>query len=152
MGFPGGPDGKESSCNARNMGLIPGLGRSPGGGHDNPLQYSCLENPYGQRSLVGTVQGIARSQMWLSNVAQHSTVHIYQSKSLNLSFLVFPSTYTANEKFVLYICHLIFLLCGTYVCFCIFYLMSVYLHTNSNKDFLPSQQTTILYCIEWLQS
>ena len=63
MGFPGGPDGKESSCNARNMGLIPGLGRSPGGGHDNPLQYSCLENPYGQRSLVGTVQGIARSQM-----------------------------------------------------------------------------------------
>ena len=38
---------------ARDMGLIPGLGRFPGGGHDNPLQYSCLENPYGQRSLAG---------------------------------------------------------------------------------------------------
>ena len=37
-----------------NMGPIPGLGRSPGGGHGNPLQNSCLENPYGQRSLVGS--------------------------------------------------------------------------------------------------
>ena len=40
MGFPGGSDGKES-----NLGWIPGLGRSPGGGHGNPLQFSCLENP-----------------------------------------------------------------------------------------------------------
>ena len=53
MGFPGGSDGKESACNAGNLGLIPGLGRSPGGGHGNPLQYSCLENPHGQRSLAG---------------------------------------------------------------------------------------------------
>ena len=52
-GFPGGSDGKESTCNAGYLGLIPGLGRSPGGGHGNPLQYSCLENPHGQRSLVG---------------------------------------------------------------------------------------------------
>ena len=53
MGFPGGADGKESGCNAGDLGLIPGLGRSPGGGHGNPLQYSDLENPHGQRSLVG---------------------------------------------------------------------------------------------------
>ena len=52
VGFPGGPDGKESVCNVGDLGLIPGLGRSPGGGHGNPLQYSCLENPQGQRSLV----------------------------------------------------------------------------------------------------
>ena len=51
--FPGGSDGKESTCNAGDLGLIPGLGRSPGGEHGNPLQYSCLENPHGQRSLVG---------------------------------------------------------------------------------------------------
>ena len=44
-GFPDGLDGKESACNAGDLGLIPGLGRSPGGGHGNPLQYSCLENP-----------------------------------------------------------------------------------------------------------
>ena len=53
MGFPGGSDGKEAACKEGDMGLIPGLGRSPGGGHGNPLQYSCLENSHGQRNLVG---------------------------------------------------------------------------------------------------
>ena len=53
LGFPGGSAGKESACNVGDLGLIPGLGRSPGGGHGNPLQYSCLENPHRQRSLVG---------------------------------------------------------------------------------------------------
>ena len=53
MDFPGDSGGKESACNARDLGLIPGLGRSPGGGHGDPLQYSCLENPHGQRSLAG---------------------------------------------------------------------------------------------------
>ena len=47
LGFPGGSDGKESACNTGDLGLIPALGRSPGGG------YSCLENPHGQRSLAG---------------------------------------------------------------------------------------------------
>ena len=45
VGFPGSPDGKESACNVGDLGLIPGLGRSPGGGHSNPLQYSCVKNP-----------------------------------------------------------------------------------------------------------
>ena len=45
MGFPGGSVGKESPCNAGDVGLIPGSGRSPGEGHGNPLQYSYLENP-----------------------------------------------------------------------------------------------------------
>ena len=45
MGFPAGSDGKASACNAGDPGSIPGLGRSPGGGHGNPLQHSCLENP-----------------------------------------------------------------------------------------------------------
>ena len=52
-GFPGGSDGKESICNARDLGSVPGLGRCPGGRHGNPLQYSCLENPHRQRSLAG---------------------------------------------------------------------------------------------------
>ena len=51
--FPGGSDSKESNCNAGDLGLIPRLRRSPGGGHDKPLQYSCLENFHGQRSLMG---------------------------------------------------------------------------------------------------
>ena len=45
MGFPGGSDGKASVCNAGDLGLIPGLGRSPREGNGSPLQYSCLENP-----------------------------------------------------------------------------------------------------------
>ena len=53
LDFPGGSDSKESACNVRDLGSIPRLGRSPGGGHGNPLQYLCLENPHGQRSLVG---------------------------------------------------------------------------------------------------
>ena len=53
MGFPGGSDHKESTCSVEDLGSIPGLGRSSGGGHDNPLQYSCPENPHGQRNLVG---------------------------------------------------------------------------------------------------
>ena len=53
MGFPGGSDGKEAICSVGDLGLLPGLGRSPGGGHGNPLQCSCLGNPHGQRSLVG---------------------------------------------------------------------------------------------------
>ena len=53
LGFPGSSDGKESACNAGDPGLIPGSGRSPGGRNGNLLQYSCLENPHGQRSLVG---------------------------------------------------------------------------------------------------
>jgi len=53
MGFLGSCTGKESTCSAGDLGSIPGLGRSPGRGHGNPLQYSCLENPHGQRSLAG---------------------------------------------------------------------------------------------------
>ena len=53
LGFPGSLDGKESARKAGDLGSIPGLGRSPEGGHGNPRQYSCLENPYGQRILAG---------------------------------------------------------------------------------------------------
>ena len=56
MGFPGGSDGEEAAFGVGDPGLIPGLGRSPGEGNDNPLQYSCLENSHGQRSLVGYSQ------------------------------------------------------------------------------------------------
>ena len=53
LGFSGGSDNKESACNVGDLGSIPGLGRFLGGGHGNSLQYSCLENPHGQRNLSG---------------------------------------------------------------------------------------------------
>ena len=65
---PGGSGSKESACNVGNLGSIPGLGRSPGGGYGNPLQDSCLENPQGQRRLAGyTVHGVAKSWTRLSD-------------------------------------------------------------------------------------
>ena len=51
-GFPGGSNHRESACSAGDPGSIPESGRSPGEGNGNPLQYSCLENPHGQRSLA----------------------------------------------------------------------------------------------------
>ena len=57
MDFPSGSGSKESACNAGDLGSNPGLGRSPGRGNDNPLQYSCLEDLHGQRSLVGYSPG-----------------------------------------------------------------------------------------------
>ena len=54
MGFPGGSDSKESTCNVGDRGSIPGFRRSPGGRHGNLLQYPCLENPHGQRNLAGS--------------------------------------------------------------------------------------------------
>ena len=53
LGFPGGSAGKESAYSAKDLGSIPGLVRSPGEGHGSPIQYSCLENPHGQRHLKG---------------------------------------------------------------------------------------------------
>ena len=72
MGFPGGLEGKESACNVEDLDLIPWLGRSSGGGHGNPLQYSCLANPHGQKSLVGnTPLGVKE----LAMTKQLSTAH-----------------------------------------------------------------------------
>ena len=73
VGFmPGGSDGKESACNAGNLGSIPGLGRIPGEGNGNPLQYSCLENPMDRGPMDiaawrATVHGVAKSWTRLSN-------------------------------------------------------------------------------------
>ena len=59
-GFPGGSDGKESACNAGKPDSIPGSRRSPGGGHSNPLQFSCLENPMDRGVRQVTMHGITR--------------------------------------------------------------------------------------------
>ena len=62
-----GSDGKESSCSAGDLGLIPGLGRSPGGGYGNLLQDSCLENPMDREAWQATVHGVAKSRTRLSD-------------------------------------------------------------------------------------
>ena len=62
LSFPGGSDGKESACSAGDLGSIPGLGRSPGEGHGNPLQYSCLENSMDRGAWRAAVCGVAKSR------------------------------------------------------------------------------------------
>ena len=65
--FPGGSEVKASACNAGDLGLIPGLGRSSGEGNGNPLQYSCLENPMGGGAGWATVHGVTNSRARLSD-------------------------------------------------------------------------------------
>ena len=64
MGFPGGTDGKEaaSAGDIRDMSLIPGLGRSPRGGHGDPLQYPCLENPVDRGAWRATIHRVTKSR------------------------------------------------------------------------------------------
>ena len=69
MGFPGGSDSKESTCTVGDPSSIPGLGRSPGGGHGNPLQYSCLENPLDRGAEWATVHGVTKSWTCLKRLS-----------------------------------------------------------------------------------
>ena len=78
--FPGGSDGKESSCNAGDLGLISGLGRSPGEGDGNPLQYSCLENSMDRGAWQAIVHGVTKS--W-TRLKQPST----RSQSISVSLI-----------------------------------------------------------------
>ena len=65
--FPGGSDGKDSACNAGDVGSIPGSGRSPGEGNGYPLQYSCLENFMDRGAWWATAHGVAKSWTQVSN-------------------------------------------------------------------------------------
>ena len=67
LGFPGGSDGKETACSVGDLGSIPGLWRSPGGGGGKPLQYSCLEKPIGRGAWWATNHGVTKSWTQLSD-------------------------------------------------------------------------------------
>ena len=71
MGFPGGSDSQESACNVGDLGLIPGSGRSSGEEHDNPLQYSCLENPMHRGAWRARVHGVEKNLTQLSKFHFH---------------------------------------------------------------------------------
>ena len=88
MGFPCGSDGKESACSAGDLGSIPGLGRSPREGNDNPLQYPCLENPMDRGAWWAAVHGVAKSGTteWLTLhtvyfICDHKHMHHFQDSA-----------------------------------------------------------------------
>ena len=71
--FPSGSDGKESICNAGDLGSIPGSGRSPGKRNGNPLQYSCLGNPMDRAAWWATVHGVAKESDTTEQLQFHFT-------------------------------------------------------------------------------
>ena len=81
-GFPGGSDAKASLYNVGDLCSIPGLGRFPGKGNGNPLQYSCLENSMDRGAWQATVHGVAKDWRWLSDWA---CTHIDTQQSCVLS-------------------------------------------------------------------
>ena len=86
LGFPCGSAGKESACNAGELGSIPELGGSPRGGHSNPLQYSCLENPRDGGACWAAVYGVAQSWKQKQKILRRddkNTQKNYTKKDLN---------------------------------------------------------------------
>ena len=94
LGFLGGASGKESASAADtgDVGLICGSGRSPGGGHGNPLTYSCLEKPTDREAWRGMFHRVARSQTRLKRLArtQGSAPNAFQRIEAGLRGLIFP--------------------------------------------------------------
>ena len=76
--------GKESACNAEDLSWIPGLGRSHGGRYDNPLLYSSLENPHGQRSLAGYSPRSRKESDTTEQLSMHTHLKYYKENSLYL--------------------------------------------------------------------
>ena len=76
LGLPWWLSGKESACQTGDLGLIPELGRSPGEGNDNPLQYSCLGDPMDREGWQATVHGVAKSWALLLVTPQQPSVHV----------------------------------------------------------------------------
>ena len=90
LGFPGGSNGKESTCNVGDLGSMPALGRYPGGGHSNLLQCISLENPHRQKSLAGySPQGCKE----LDTTERLSTALENSKWELFLIALLFPVTF-----------------------------------------------------------
>ena len=78
MGFPRGTSGKNPPAKMKNMGSIHGLGRSPGEGNGNPLQYSCLENPMDRGTWWAIVHRVTKSQTQLKQLNTHSANETHQ--------------------------------------------------------------------------
>ena len=85
-GFPGGSEGKVSACNAEDLGPIPGSGRALREGNDNPLQYSCLENPIDREAWWTTVNGVTKSRTRLRDFTSMSVKTIFEFQDVLLTF------------------------------------------------------------------
>ena len=101
LGLPWWLSSRESVCNAGDPGLLPGLGRSPGKGNDNPLQYPCLENPMDRGAWWAIVHGVSQSQTRLKRLSSNSSEDLdtWKLKASNslLFLLIFSSGFLSWE-------------------------------------------------------
>ena len=105
LGFPGGSEVKASACNAGDLGSIPELGRSPGEGNSNPLQYSCLENPMDGGAWWATVQRVAKSRTRLSDFTFTFMLTLHFHYLLFSEYLIFTLLTSMLQYFImLYVC------------------------------------------------
>ena len=88
-GFPGGSEVKVSASNTGDLGLIPGLGRSPGEGNGNPLQYSCMENPRDRGAWWAAVYGVAQSRTRLKRLSSSSSIQDRKSMTSQLAICIY---------------------------------------------------------------
>ena len=103
LGFPWASDSKWSACNEGDLGLSPGLRRSPGGGHGNPLQYSCLGNPKDREAWWATVHGVTKIRTWLRTAhiirIQNEETHFFSYRIVQLSSIC-KCNYTYDKGLV----------------------------------------------------
>ena len=105
LGFPGGSAGKESACNAGDLGLISGLGRSSTGRDGNPLQYSCLENPMDREAWWAMVHSTAKSRTRQKRLSTHHALYknvitfLAQLRKIWYSFTIFTSVFLSTFLF-----------------------------------------------------
>ena len=95
MGLPCSSDSKEYACNSGDPGSIPGSGRSPGEGNDNPLQYSCLEDPMDRGTWWATVRGVSKSQTQMSDKQGEVQIVNYWGGSWGLAGREHPCVFSA---------------------------------------------------------
>ena len=100
LGFPDSSNGKESACNGGDLGLIPGLGRSPGEGHGNALQYSHLENSMGRGAWRAPIYGVTKSQTQPSD-------HYFHFYFLSYSQRLYCSQWSRSRYFLKFPCFLV---------------------------------------------
>ena len=98
-GFPGGSEVKASACNAWELRSIPGLGRSPGEGNGNPLQYSYLENPMDRGAWSAILHWVAKIQTRLRDFTKEVSNYLSATKSSWIGIL-FDSTYHNFQLFL----------------------------------------------------
>ena len=106
-GFPCSSGGKESACNAGDLGSIPGSGRSPGGGNGNPLQYSCLENPMDRGTWQTVIHGVTKSWTRLSDYTTTAAAFLLRDARLTPGTKWFRGANRCSVLFVLF-CVIIF--------------------------------------------